>query len=342
MENIKNNRVENAIDAWREKEEHFKRIFSFDMTTNRAMMREKLRHYDSIAVRFGRSTDPDETLTLAALRQERKHLAKLAYRYLLTRIVSNIVVRPIERLLLRRHFSKLDQVNKTSIAKEMDQLGISGHLDDVKNKMAKGEKQFSVPVSYYVSEDKRIDNNVVFRENSLGQYHLVSNRMSLQHDNTPGLDKQQTFSVGETGERLISIGKGFNLLEGRAVLMDGSWIALDLNNRDGSGNYRVKEFPNIYGYNLEKIVAGLGIDKAVSKSQLEKLIGDLKEGYRCEVPINGKQFFIEANPQFRTVTMYDQKMRRLPKAQVDNKTKAAATQQIEKPKTVKKNGKRVG
>lgn len=341
MENQKSNRVELAVQEWKEKENRFKKIFSFDMSSNKALLREKLRDYKQIGIRFRDTSDPDERLALIALKQERKHIEKRAYPNRFIRLFRKVFVNPIRNFMIRRQQKQLQLNNHLSVSDQLRSVGMSEHMDTVAKRMGNGERKFSVPVSYYINEDKRIDNNLLFEQNGLGEYKLVSNNVRLNNETSPNLNRQQTFKL-EDGMNVDAV-QSYNLLEGRSVNKDGKWITLDLNDKDTDGNFRVKEFPQYYGYEVQKALGEFPISEMKSAPERNKLIQDLKDGKRREVTINDRKYFVEANPQFRTINIYDEKSQRLSQSELQGK-KTLAQHQSQKhvaSKTRRRNGARV-
>jgi hypothetical protein len=341
MENQKINRVEAEMLALKAEEDRFKKIFSFDMSSNKALLREKLRDYEKISIKYGDTSDPEERRALIALKQERKHIEKQAYTNRFVRLFRKVFINPIRRYIQKRDHKRLQLNNHLSVTQQLDRVGMSEHINKVAKKMQNGEKEFSVPVSYYVNENKRVDNNLAFEQNGLGEYKLVSNNVRLNNEAAPDMNRQQTFKLGDGMS--VDAGQSYNLLEGRAVQRDGKWITLDLNDRDTAGNFRIKEFPQSYGYDLQNALNELPIAEMKSGRERDKLVQDLKDGKRREVTIENRKCFVEANPQFRTVNIYDEKSQRLSKAELQgNKTLAQhQSQKLSTPKAAKRSGVRV-
>lgn len=341
MENEKNNRVEAALLIWKEKEDRFKKIFSFDMSSNKALLREKLRDFKEIGIRFRDTTDPEERLTLIALKQERRQIERRAYPNRFIRLFRKVFVNPIRNFMIRRQQKQLQLNNHLSVSDQLRSVGMSEHMSTVAKRMRNGESEFSVPVSYYINEDKRVENNLFFEQNGLGEYKLVSNNVRLKNELAPDLSRQQNFRL-EDGMRVDAV-QSYNLLEGRSVHKDGKWITLDLNDKDNDGNFRIKEFPQAYGYDVQKALSELPISEMKSGPERNKLVQDLKDGKRREVIINDRKCFVEANPQFRTINIYDEKSQRLSQAELQGK-KTLAQHQSQKraaPKMGRRNGAKV-
>ena len=92
-------------------------------------------------------------------------------------------------------------------------------------------------------------------------------------------------------------------------------IQLDLNDKDASGNHRIKEFHSGYGYDLEKTIQQIPLKELANKTQADKLKDALKQGNKQPVTLikngNEHRFYIEANPQFKSVNIYDEHSRKI-------------------------------
>jgi hypothetical protein len=77
----------------------------------------------------------------------------------------------------------------------------------------------------------------------------------------------------------------------------------------------MKEFHSFYGYNLEKVLQKLPLKELLNQSEADKLHDGLKNGSRLAVSFikngNEQRYYIEANPQFKSVNIYDEHARKI-------------------------------
>ncbi len=77
----------------------------------------------------------------------------------------------------------------------------------------------------------------------------------------------------------------------------------------------MKQFHQNYGYNIEQALAKLPIKELASDNDKAALIQSLEKGNRQAVTFvqEGKEqrHFIEANPQYKNITVYDGNMQRV-------------------------------
>jgi hypothetical protein len=127
---------------------------------------------------------------------------------------------------------------------------------------------------------------------------------------------EQTFYVNKGHG--VTLKEAFNLLEGRAVYKEltpkegeryHAWVQLDFKQKEENGNYKTKQFHENYGYNLAETLGKFPIKELMDETKNERLISSLQKGNLQSVTISmeGKdqQFFIQANPQYKTLTIYD-------------------------------------
>ena len=157
-------------------------------------------------------------------------------------------------------------------------------------------------------------------------------------DNSP--DKSQTFYINKNAG--ITAKEAFNLLNGRAVNKDllnsegqkfNAWLQLNFDVKDERGNHKFRQFTTGYGYNLESELAKHPIKEITDQVSKERLMQSLERGNLHQVTfVKGDKedkMFIEANPQFKTLNIYDSAMKKI--FQEHEKKESKPDQQKEAP-----------
>ncbi|HYD92213.1 MAG TPA: hypothetical protein VEA37_12090, partial [Flavobacterium sp.] len=152
-------------------------------------------------------------------------------------------------------------------------------------------------------------------------YFFNSYKVNLQKDGKPE-SLEQTFYINKGNN--ITLKEAYNLMEGRAVNKDltsregevyNAWVQLDFKDADPNGNFRLNHYHQNYGYDLEAVVSKHPIKELDNPSHKEDLLNSLRKGNRqCATFIKDGQEvkqYIEANPQFKTLTIYDANQKRL-------------------------------
>jgi len=207
-----------------------------------------------------------------------------------------------------------------------DQLKCTGFGEEVQGKLAenlqKAQNEFTIKHQATHGKDE-LSVSLNFKKSANSDMFFFNNyRAELQK---PGAQTSvsQTFYVNNEG-RNITQKEAYNLLDGRSVNKDlvnkdgqihNAWIKLDFKDTTASGNYKMKQFSPQYGFELEKAVAKLPIKELAVDNERTKLLESLERGNRQVVTFitaEGEQKrFIEANPQFKSVTVYDENQRRV-------------------------------
>lgn len=153
-------------------------------------------------------------------------------------------------------------------------------------------------------------------------YFLNSYHASLQRPN--GTTKDQVFYLNKG--KGITAKEAYNLLEGRAVLKEltnkegepyKAWIQLNFEKRDKSNNHEVHQYHEKYGYDLKEALSRFAIVELKDSDKHNALLQSLQKGNIQSVTMERdgsfSKMFIEANPQFKSVNLYDGQLKRIQK-----------------------------
>jgi hypothetical protein len=199
----------------------------------------------------------------------------------------------------------------------LHQAGFGQVASKLQENIKQGLDGFTIPVSYHVNEKERMDFGLSFAKDQNGQYRFEGYRAALTGENKPQESRQQVFHIQEGG---VTATEAYHLLSGRALqpqscVGENKWLQLDFTDKDATGNHRVKEFRSGYGYDLEQTLRDLPLKENQNPELAGKLAAALAGGDRQQVTVerNGREqkFFIEANPQGKTVTLYDEHSRKV-------------------------------
>lgn len=135
-------------------------------------------------------------------------------------------------------------------------------------------------------------------------------------------EKSQTFYINKNSG--VTAKEAYNMLNGRAVNKDltnkegeayNAWMQIDWNQKDNNGNHKLKLIHQAYGFDLDKELQKHPIAELENPVAKERLMRSLERGNLPEVKFkNGDSIekrFIEANPQFKTVNVYDEKLKKV-------------------------------
>jgi hypothetical protein len=132
----------------------------------------------------------------------------------------------------------------------------------------------------------------------------------------------QRFAVLREGN--ITRKEAYNLLDGRSIHKElvsregrlyNSWLALDFKQHESNGNFKMQRYNNRYGFDLYRSLSQLPLKENLSEPVKRELIDSLKKGNRTPATLQGpdgeQKIFIEANPKFKTLLVFDQNQQRL-------------------------------
>jgi hypothetical protein len=173
------------------------------------------------------------------------------------------------------------------------------------------------------------------KSDNTDMYFFNSYHATLQRSNGEVVDQAFYLNNGKG----ITAKEGYNLLEGRAVFKELSnkagesykaWVQLDFDKRDKQGNHEVKQYHEAYWYDLKASLSRYAITDLDGGDREKALLQSLQKGNIQAVAVGNdvgvSKMFVEANPQYKTITFYSSDMKRLPKESLEQYIKADRTQ----------------
>lgn len=210
-----------------------------------------------------------------------------------------------------------DQVKYTGFGEALE--------NELKQKIEEGHPEFKLQHQAQYGKDSVTAVLNFSQSKQSDMYFFNSYQASLQKDNSPD-EMAQTFYVNKSGT--ITLKEAYNLMEGRAVNKDltskegqvyNAWIQMNFKQSDDQGNFKLKYYHQNYGYDLEAALSKHAIKELGNEDYKSNLIDSLKKGNLQSVTfqIDGadQKRYIEANPQFKTINIYDSDMQRIDKRQ---------------------------
>lgn len=203
-------------------------------------------------------------------------------------------------------------------------FGEKQHAELQKN-LAEGKGSFQLNFSTEINK-KKFEASLQFRKsNNSDMYFLNNYRATLERSN--GEKLAQTFYL-EKGKGITSK-EAYNLLDGRSVFKElqnkegqayKAWLQLDFSAKDKHENFEVKQYHENYGYDLKEAVSKYPLNELDGAEKQDALMHSLQKGNVQSVSVAGEngseqKLFIEANPQFKSVNLYDDQLQRLSQEQ---------------------------
>jgi len=204
-------------------------------------------------------------------------------------------------------------------------MGFGDKLNnDLESKIKEQPSEFKLNMMGEFTKDglkDKVNYTLDFKKSDQTDMYFLNRYQATLKNENPELERSQTFYV--TKNSGITAKEAYNLLSGRAVNKDlttkegqpfNAWLQLDFQEKDKNDNYKVKQYHAGYGYDLEMTVAKYPIREQVEPDQKASLLKSLEKGNMTQVTFvkEGKdeKMFVTANPQFKTLDLYDSKMQR--------------------------------
>lgn len=203
-----------------------------------------------------------------------------------------------------------------------DNIKYAGFGEDLKanleKNMREGKPEFQLHFSTEFSK-KPFEATLNFRKSDSSDMYFFNNyRASMERNN--GEKLEQTFYLNKG--KGVTAKEAFNLLDGRAVQKDQvtkegqpykAWIQLDAEGKDKNNNFEFKQYHEKYGYDLKEAVAKFPVTEMKDPEGAKKLMESLQKGNVQSVTLekdgSAQKMFIEADPKFKSVKLYDAQMK---------------------------------
>jgi hypothetical protein len=225
-----------------------------------------------------------------------------------------------------------------------DQLKYAGFGEDMeaklKSKMAEQKPEFTLTHQVDFGKDSTLSTLHFRKSEQSDMYFFNSYNVALKKMQDDAVMKQ-TFYINKGNN--ITLKEAFNLMSGRSVNKEltnkdgqtyNAWVQLNFKETDPAGNFKVKQYHENYGFDLKEALRKLPIVELKTEKESSDLIRSLQKGNKqsATLQMDGttQKVFIEANPQFKTLIIYDQNANRIRQGQTQEQqpegTKVAAKQ----------------
>ena len=217
-----------------------------------------------------------------------------------------------------------DQVKYTGFGEGLE--------SELKAKMQKEEPNFTLSHNVQYGNDTAVATLNFKKSDQSDMYFFNSYKVELQKDNSKEA-LEQTFYINKGSN--ITMKEAFNLMEGRSVNKDltnkegetyNAWVQMDFKQADANGNFKLNQYHQNYGYDLEATLGKHPIKELENTKYKEDLMDSMKKGNLQSATFlkegNEIKQYIEANPQFKTINVYDSNMQRIDNRQSKEEKKA--------------------
>ncbi|MEP7375307.1 MAG: hypothetical protein ABI675_18040 [Chitinophagaceae bacterium] len=222
-----------------------------------------------------------------------------------------------------KNLSIMNEKNFEYLKDNLKYMGFGEKQHEALEKNLKeGKESFQLTFTAEVNK-KPFEAILQFRKpDNSDMYFFNSYHASLERNNGEKMGQTIYLNKGKG----VTAKEAYNLLEGRPVFKEFSnkknesykaWIQLDFEKKDKNNNNEVKQYHEKYGYDLKAAVGKYAIIELDGGEKEKALLHSLQKGNVQSVSIEKEgttmKMFIEANPQYKTVTLYDEQMKRVQK-----------------------------
>ncbi len=219
----------------------------------------------------------------------------------------------------------MNQDNLKYLMDNIKYMGFGEKLNtELEQKMQEGKTDFQLTASVEFNK-KSFEATLNFRKSdSTDMYFFNNYNASLTKNN--GDTVEHTFYLNKG--KGVTAKEAFNMLDGRAVHKDlvtkdgaeyKAWLQLDFENKTDKG-FEVKQFHENYGYDLKDAVSKFAVAELSDPDKEKALMTSLQKGNVQSVTIEkdgeSHKMFMEANPQYKNVTLYDSNMKMVVKESI--------------------------
>ncbi|MGN6400699.1 MAG: hypothetical protein ACTHMD_09605 [Flavisolibacter sp.] len=208
----------------------------------------------------------------------------------------------------------MNEENVNYLKENLKYMGFGDQLySNLEHNIGQGFPEFVLRMETQFGSSKLESALYFSRSKQDGRYFF--NRHDARLKNEVGV-LSQSFLVNKGHG--VTLKEAFNLLQGRAVHKEmnpkegeryHAWLQLDFNQKEENGNFRLRQFHEQYGYDLAGVLAKFPIRELSDETKAERLMMSLQKGNLQPVTmmVHGKvqKLSIQADPQFKTLTIYD-------------------------------------
>jgi hypothetical protein len=232
-----------------------------------------------------------------------------------------------------------DQIKYTGFGEALE--------SQLKEKMQKEEPNFTLTHNAQYGTDTTTATLNFKKSDQSDIYFFNSYKVELQKENSKEA-LEQTFYINKGSN--ITMKEAYNLMEGRSVNKDltskegevyNSWVQMDFKQSESNGNFKLNHYHQNYGYDLEAALSKHQIKELETPKYKEDLINSLKKGNLQSATFlkegNEIKQYIEASPQFKTINIYDNNMKRIDNRKAQEEKQSESQHTSEKQSSKKQN-----
>jgi hypothetical protein len=232
----------------------------------------------------------------------------------------------------------MNERNYEYLSEQLKRTGFGDTLnDELRKQMEKQNADFTLSTQRAYGTDN-VSATLHFKKSAESDMFFFNKYdLELKKENNENAIKQTFYP-----NKGITLKEGYNLLDGRAVHKTlttkedekfNAWLQLDFKNVTESGNYKINQFHQNYGFDLKNTLAKYPIKELQNEKYKEALIKSLERGnlQSATFQIGGKEekIFITPNPALKSLRAFDEKNQKVSLSELMQKNKQEQTNKQE-------------
>lgn len=214
----------------------------------------------------------------------------------------------------------MNDKNLEYLTEQLKRTGFGDTLnDELRKNMEKQNADFTLSLQQAYGTDK-VSATLHFKKSAESDMFFFNKYdLELKKENQHDAIKQTFYP-----DKGITLKEGYNMLDGRAVHKTlttkedekyTAWLQLDFKNTTETGNYKINQYHQNYGFDLEKTLSKYPIKELNNETYKANLIRSLERGnlQSATFQINGKdeKIYLTPNPNFKSVNAFDSNMNKI-------------------------------
>ena len=230
----------------------------------------------------------------------------------------------------------------------MKYLGFGEGLNNkLTEELNSGKSGFQLHTENQYGKDK-VNYILDFSKSEKSDMYFFNKYSATLPGQNPDQDKSQTFFIKKNSG--VTAKEAYNLLNGRSVNKDltnqdgekyNAWLQIDWNQKDNNGNHKFK-IHEAYVFNLQDVLKKHPIKELNDQTTSDRLTQSLQRGNLHQVTFlkgdKEDKMFIEANPQFKSLNIYDSNLKKVYQENEKKEPKVDNGKEVSTPKEVQKQG----
>lgn len=229
----------------------------------------------------------------------------------------------------------------------MKYLGFGEGLNNkLTEELNSGKSGFQLHTENQYGRDK-VNYILDFSKSEKSDMYFFNKYSATLPGQNPDQSKSQTFFIKKNSG--VTAKEAYNLLNGRSVNKDltnqdgekyNAWLQIDWTQKDNNGNHKFKMIHEAYGFNLKDVLKKHPIKELNDQTTSDRLTQSLQRGNLHQVTFlkgdKEDKMFIEANPQFKSLNIYDSNLKKVYQENERKEPKVDNGKEVSTPKEVQK------